>query len=232
MQSYVADIQERFRRTGFPEFRTRQLPGNLEWNGTDLIEHTVPQWEFADKTNTTSILLDFDAVTIQTTAYKRFEDLHETIHLAFSTVDEVVGLAQAHRYGLRYVNVIRLGDNPAFVEWVTPSLLGLPGFDGAFRAGSFSETVLHSEVGSRLVARCMGMPAGLPIPVDLLPCTLSLPFAIPMEEPFVILDNDHSKSFPEDFDPEVATQAIGELHHLLDHAFRAAVTPYAIEQWK
>lgn len=232
MQSFVPDIQEHFRKNGFPEYRTRQLPANLVWNGTDFVEHTVPQWEFADKTNTTSILLNFDAITIQTTAYKRFEDLQETIRMAFSIVHEVVDIAQAHRYGLRYVNVVRFDGTPTFAEWVAPSLLGLPHLDGAYRAGSFSETVLHSESESRLVARCMAMPAGLPIPVDLLPCTLSLPFSIPLEEPFAILDNDHSKTLSEDFNPEVATRAVGELHHLLDHAFRAAVTEYAIQQWK
>lgn len=232
MQSFVPDIQEHFRKSGFPEYRTRQLPGNLVWNGSELVQNTAPQWEFADKDNTTSILLNLDAVTVQTTAYKRFEDLHATIKLAFSTVHEVVSLAQAHRYGLRYVNVVRFGGNPTFAEWITPSLLGLPHLNGAYRAGSFSETVLHSDADSRLVARCMAMPDGLPIPVDLLPCTLSLPFAIPLDEPFVILDNDHSRTLSEDFDPETATRAVGDMHDLLDHAFRAAVTPYAIEQWE
>jgi uncharacterized protein (TIGR04255 family) len=232
MHNFIPDIQERFRKSGFPEYRTRQLPKDIVWSGTEFLQNTTSQWEFADKDNTTSILLNIDAVTIQTTAYKKFEDLHSTIKLAFTIIHEIVGLAQAHRYGLRYVNVVRFVNNPTIAEWITPSLLGMPHLDTALRAGSFCETILHSTDDSRLVARCMAMPGGLPIPVDLLPCTLSLPFAIPLDEAFVILDNDHSKTFSEDFDPEKATLAVGNMHDLLDRAFRAAVTTYAIEQWK
>ncbi len=232
MVEYIPAIQDRFRKAGFPEFRTRRLPGDLVWNGHDLVEHHFLQWEFADVANTTSILVSSDAITVQTTAYKRFEDLEHTIATAFTTVHDIVQLAQAHRFGLRYVNVVRFGDDPRFAKWITPSLLGLPHLEGASRTGSFSETMLMSDSGSRLVTRCMALPGGMPIPADLLPCTLTFPFLIPLDEPFVILDSDHSRTQTADFDAQAATRSVGELHELLDLAFRSAVTEHALKSWR
>lgn len=232
MADYIPAIQDRFRKAGFPGFRTRRLPGELAWNGHDWVEQYYLQWEFADVANTISILVSSDAITVQTTAYKRFEDLEHTIATAFTTVHDVVKLAQAHRFGLRYVNVVRFGDDPSSARWVSPTMLGLPNLEGASRTGSFSETLLESDSGSRLVARCMALPGGMPIPADLLPCNLAFPFPIPLDEPFVILDNDHSRMETADFDPHAATKSVGELHELLDLAFRSAVTQHALKNWK
>ena len=231
MVEYIPAIQDRFRKAGFPEFREVEVHGHLLVGGQTVMQQLAPQWEFLDKANTTSILLNLDAITVQTTDYKRFEDLEGTLHLAFAIIHEVVGLAQVHRYGLRYINVIRLGGDPDFAAWVQPYLLGHPNFPEAQRMGSFSETVFFGDASNRLVARCMTLHSGLPIPADLSPCSLRLPFATPLNEPFVVIDNDHGLVRPEDFDPALAVEAISGLHDMLDLAFRTSVTPQALEKW-
>jgi uncharacterized protein (TIGR04255 family) len=232
MENYVPAIQERFRKAGFPEMREGQIHNQFVVDGKTVAENRGTQWEFINKANTTSIQLNIDAITVHTTQYSRFEDLEETIKLAVTTLHEIVAPSQVHRYGLRYVNVIPIGAGSAFDQWVLPNLLGYPNLPNARRIGSFSETVMVTELSSRLVARCITMHSGIPIPADLMPCTLKLPFNIPMTEPFLILDNDHGRIGPEDFDPIIAVEAIAGLHELLELTFQSSVTPQALETWK
>jgi uncharacterized protein (TIGR04255 family) len=233
MANFVPEIQERFRKAGFPEMREGKVHGQFIVEGKPVAEHSGIQWEFVNKTNTTVIQLNLDAITVLTTEYTRFEDLEETFKLAVEVLHEIVAPSQVHRYGLRYVNFIPIGFGSNFVEWVRPHLLGHPNFPGAERIGSFSETVMVSDPSCRLAARCITMHAGIPIPGDLMPCNLKLRISeIPCKEPFAILDNDHGKTGPEDFDPTKAVETIAGLHNLLDLAFRTSVTDPALEKWK
>jgi uncharacterized protein (TIGR04255 family) len=232
MEKYVPDIQEHFRKAGFPEMQEGQIHNQIVLGGNIVSEDRSTQWAFVNKANTTSIQLNLDAITVHTTQYSRFEDLEETIKLAITTLHEIVAPSQVHRYGLRYVNVIPIGLGSGFDQWAQPSLLGCPNLPNAQRIGSFSETVMVTQSSSRLVARCITMHSGIPIPADLMPCSLKLPFAIPMNEPFVILDNDHARVGPEDFDPDIAAEAIASLHDLLELTFQTSVTPQALKTWK
>lgn len=232
MENYVPEIQERLRKAGFPEMREGQIHNQIIVEGKPVAERRATQWEFVNKTNTTMIQLNLDAITVQTTEYTRFEDLEETFKLAVEALHEVVAPSQVHRYGLRYVNVIPIGFDSSFVTWVQPHLLGHPNLPNAERVGSFSETVMVTEPSCRLVARCITMHAGIPIPMDLMPCNLKLRFELPFNEPFAILDNDHGKLGPEDFDPAAAVETIAGLHNLLDLTFRTSVTEHALEKWK
>jgi len=232
MDKYVPEIQERFRKAGFPEMQEGRFHNHIVVGGKTVAENHGTQWEFVNKMNTTSIQLNLDAITVHTTEYIRFEDLEETIKLAITTLHEIVVPSQVHRYGLRYVNVIPIAPGSGFDQWVHSSLLGYPNLPNAQRIGSFSETVMVTESTSRLVARCITMHSGIPLPADLMPCMLKLPFDIPMKEPFVILDNDHGRVGPEDFDPIIAVEAIASLHDLLELTFQSSVTPQALETWK
>ncbi len=232
MVEYVPEIQERFRKAGFPEMQEGQIHHQMVVHGKTVAENRGTQWEFVNKTNTTSIQLNLDAITIHTTEYTRFEDLEKTIKLAVTTLHEIVAPSQVHRYGLRYVNVIPITADSAFDQWVQSNLLGYPNLPDAHRIGSFSETVMVTAPSSRLVARCITMHSGFPLPADLMPCALKLPFDIPMKEPFVILDNDHGRVGPEDFDPIIAVEAIASLHDLLELTFQSSVTPQALKTWK
>lgn len=232
MENYVPVIQERLRKVGFPEMRETQIHNQFVVEGKPVAERRATQWEFVNKANTSMIQLNLDAITVQTTEYTCFEDLEETFRLAVETLHEVVSPSQVHRYGLRYVNVIPIGFDSSFVQWIQPHLLGHPNLPNADRIGSFSETVMITELSSRLVTRCITMHAGMPIPADLMPCNLKLPFDVPFNQPFAILDNDHGRIGPEDFNPVTAVEAIAGLHNLLDLAFRTSITEYALEKWK
>jgi uncharacterized protein (TIGR04255 family) len=232
MGNYVPEIQDRLRKVGFPEMRESQIHDQISVEGKTVAESRAAQWEFVNKANSTLIQVNLDAVTVQTTEYTSFEELEKTFKLAVEILHEVVSPSQAHRYGLRYVNVIPIKFDSSFIEWVQPHLLGLPNLADAYRMGSFSETVMMTQPSSRLVARCITMHSGIPLPADLMPCTLKLPFTIPMNEPFAILDNDHGHVGPEDFDPITAVETIAKLHDLLELAFRTSVTPQALKTWK
>jgi len=232
MADFVPKIQERFRKAGFPEMREGQIHNQFIVEGKPVAEHRATQWEFVNKANTTMIQLNLDAITVITTEYTRFEDLEETFKLAVETLHEVVAPLQVHRYGLRYVNFVPIGFDSSFVQWVQPNLLGHPNLPSAERIGSFSETVMVTDPSCRLAARCITMHAGIPIPGDLMPCNLKLRIEIPCKEPFAILDNDHGKTGPEDFEPAKSVETIAGLHNLLDLAFRASVTEQALQSWK
>lgn len=232
MENYVPAFQELMRKAGFPEMRENLIHNQIIIEGKTVGEQRATQWEFVNKGNTTMIQLNVDAITVQTTEYTCFEDLEKFFALAVKTLHQVVAPAQVHRYGLRYVNVIPIGPDSSFVEWVQPQLLGHPNLPNAQRIGSFSETLMMTELSSRLVSRCITMHAGMPIPADLMPCSLNLPFESHLNEPFAILDNDHGRLGPEDFDPSACVETIAGLHDLIELSFRTSVTEKALEKWK
>ena len=233
VEGYIPDIQESLRKNGFPKVRTRMLPHQIVKTEDDKLRAEVKkQWEFHDSTNRTSILVDQDAVVVQTTAYSTYEHLHELFELALTTVADHLEVNEVLRCGLRYIDVVDCPSDGSIDDWVKPELLGMAGFEGFKRQLGHSTTELVSPDGSTVRIRASLLQEGIILPPDLLPCELVFTKKPVRSEAFVMLDFDHFSSISLPYDRQATLTHLSMLHDGVDSAFRSSVTHQALEQWK
>lgn len=233
IEGYVPDIQESLRKNGFPKVRTRILPHRIVKAEDDKLRAEVKkQWEFHDPTNRTSILVDQDAVVVQTTAYRTYERLHGLFDLALATVADHLEVNEVLRCGLRYIDIVDCPSDGSIADWVQPQLLGMAGFEGFKRQLGHSTTELEGADGSSVRIRASLLPKGIILPPDLIPCELEFTTNPFRENPFVMLDFDHFSQTHFPYERQATLDHLSMLHDGVDLAFRSSVTPHALEQWK
>lgn len=235
IESYFPKLQDRFRREGFPVYEEKLIHSPF-WEGQSFTIKPSQTAYFTNKENTSTIIVGPSALTIITTDYSRYEVFQERIAAILQTVAAVVEPSIAIRYGLRYVNVIRVGLGRSVEELIKTFLLGSPNLPGASRHASISETLYETENSSQLVLRCTTLSHGSVIPLDLLPFTLSLPEHLKIDdgqihETFALLDQDHFLMAQDDFDVEIVIRQLAMLNELQHEVFRASVTDNAISEW-
>jgi uncharacterized protein (TIGR04255 family) len=232
VEKYIPDIQEILRKNGFPKIRTRMIPHRIvQVDDTQLLAEAKKQWEFYDPANRTSIVVDQDALAVQTTDYSTFETLHALFDMALSTVVDHLQVNEVLRCGLRYIDAVDEPPVGEFADWIQPELLGTAGLDGYKKRISHSTTELTGMEGTTLRIRASLILQGVVLPPDLLPCDLGFSKKPVREEPFAMLDFDHFSlnSFP--YARQKALDHLSMLHDGVDLAFRSSVTPHALEQW-
>lgn len=230
---YIPIIQESLRKNGFPKVRTRMLPHRIvKTEDSKLRAEAKMQWEFHDSGNRTSILVDQDAVVVQTSAYSTYERLHELFDLALGSVAEHLEVNEILRCGLRYIDVVDFPSDGEIANWIQPELLGMAGFDGFERKIGHSTTELEGSGGSTVRIRASLLPEGVILPPDLIPCELAFTKNPLRENPFVMLDFDHFSQNHFAYDRQATLDHLSMLHDGVDLAFRSSVTPHALDQWK
>jgi len=233
IEDYIPDIQESLRKNGFPKVRTRMIPHRIvKTEDSKLLTEAKKQWDFHDPANRTSILVDQDAVAVQTTAYSAYERLHELFDLALTTVADHLDVNEILRCGLRYIDVVDCPRDEAITNWVRPELLGFPGFEGFTRRLGHSTTELEGAEGSVVRIRASLLPEGIILPPDLIPCELGFMKKPIREEPFIMLDFDHFSQNHFPYERQETLDHLSMLHDGVDLAFRSSVTHHALEQWK
>lgn len=135
---------------------------------------------------------------------------------------------------LRYIGYIPLKEGMRPVDWVTPSVLGMPNIGKLSRHGSISETNFMTPEGGQLVMRCTSLGAGgLTLPPDLLPLDAKLKHPLRSEHPFILLENLHQRKADEKtFTAESCLSQLSALRKHNVEVFQATVTPKALESWK
>ncbi len=110
---------------------------------------TVPptaQWRFRQGSDGWSVVLGRDFVSLEATAYNRFEEFDERLAQALDAL-AALGVTQRDRLGLRYVNEIRVPDGTGPTAWrsyLNEELLGMVGGD------VLGEDVIHAVQEIRL----------------------------------------------------------------------------------
>lgn len=234
IEKYIPEIQEDLRKNGFPKLRERIAHRHLvrlgEQEGLEL--RIVKQWEFSNSANQTSVLVDQESVGVETTHYSTYKNFDELLRLALQIGTDRLEVGDILRCGLRYVDAVDQPPEGGFGAWIREDLLGFKNLDGFEQAHSHSVTQLQSGQGTTLLVKATLTPQGIVLPPDLLPCDLAFRTHPVRNQPFVLMDFDHYSESPFPYDRVAALTHLATLHDGLDRAFRAAVTPYAIEQWK
>lgn len=228
---YVPEIQEELRRKGFPRFKRSELREFRLDFGSEPKVTTVERFEFQDKEATSGILLSPDFVALHASRYDVYERFADTLAGALDVIHRVMEISLAERVGLRYVDLVRVGQGESLGHYLKPGLLGLDTTAmGVGKALSRFELVGLSEIG-KLVVRAYNLEPGALLPPDLTPATLKQQVEISPDETPYLLDFDHYSDGPQDFSVGAVMETMRRLHDNLDRAFRAAVTDEALAKW-
>jgi len=230
MDKYIPEIQEKLRRA-YPWFyRAKIQEFAFQSEGAPNISFT-DRYEFMQRDKRSGVVLTSNSVALHTNKYSSYEIFEEEFIRALTAIHETVNIGLVERIGLRYVDLLRLGPNEGWSDYLKPGLLGLDAQDvGVSQWQSQSVSMGKTEVGT-LAFRYTRSES--PFPPDLSP--LNLQYEAPLltpKETGTILDFDHYWEVAREFELESVVASIGDLHDSIDRAFRSAVTPDALRKWE
>jgi uncharacterized protein (TIGR04255 family) len=230
----VAEIQSRLSAVGFPrlvEGTIQQL--SLAGEATPTVS-TRRRWDFLDKDCTTGFELSESWLVLSTTAYSSAEPFLELLRRGVEILQDTTDVQLVERLGLRYIDLVRLGPDELFEQYVQPGLLAFPFARSPELKATVqtlrTEAVASTAVGS-LVVRSMLLPAGQLVPSDLDSSVLVYPTGLRTDRPSLALDFDHYVEHVLDFKSSVILDLMGQLREASRESFKVAVTPFAFERW-
>jgi uncharacterized protein (TIGR04255 family) len=230
IEKYLPEIQEQLRHKGLPRFMRGQVHEiSIQPDGPPKFT-AAERFEFQNKDASLGIVLQANSVAIHTNQYSNYEAFDEQVKTALMSVHRIVNISLSERIGLRYVNLIRLGEGEKWTDYLHQGLLGLdPRSAGVEKWTSRSESLGATGVG-QLAVRCS--QSEQPLPPDLLTSTLA--YSAPLAgrgEIVTTLDFDHFVEQTSDFKVSDAISTLDHLHESLDRVFMASVTSNALAKW-
>jgi len=236
MSDYVAGLQERLRRSGFPDFRDENLfelaIRRIDETQPDVKQLQQKRWSFTNTQRTEGYLLLSNSLVFHTTTYDTFQDFLNKTIIGLKLVHEIVELAYVERIGLRYLDaIVPMNLDDTLEQYLNPSLLGFSASLEGHLGHSFTETVTTIAEGN-LVARAVITDGALALSPDLFPFQLELQSRFTaISGRNAALDTDYSVIKREGFDLEKIEKQLLESHDIITNAFKVSVTDYAREMW-
>lgn len=236
---YIPKLQELLRLDGYPlvqdpiKTKAWRIDDRAE-GGMNVAFQEFSRWDFSNVARTVTIRADRESLTILFTDYDHFENAKAHYQKILEKVEKAIPALLPQLVQLRYVAYIPFKEGSTPLDWVTPSVLGMPNLGELNRQGSISETNFISPEGGQLVVRCTSLgPKGLALPPDLLPLNAKLKFSAHSEESFILLENLHQRKAEDTaFTAESCLNQLSALRQHNSEAFRATVTKKALELWK
>lgn len=227
---YIPAIQEKLRQQ-YPWFQEGKIQEFVfQAQGTPSVTFS-DRFEFLQKDKRSGIVLTANSVALHMNKYKSYDVFEAEFSTALSAIHEMVGIGLVERIGLRYVDLVRLGPDEQWSDYLNPGLLGLE----ATTVGMTSLTSQYHCMGKTDVGTMAFRytQSENPMPPDLTPVALKYDGdLLNNKEIGTVLDFDHFSEQTRDFELEPIIAAIGGLHDNLDRAFRSAVTPAALNKWE
>lgn len=235
MSDYVARLQERLRRSGFPDFQAEnQLEltiRRLDESQPDVQPQQHMRWSFMNTQRTEGYLLLSNALVFHTTTYDTFANFLQKTISGLNLVHEIVELAYVERIGLRYLDAVVPINNDTLQQYLNPSLLGFSvNLEGRL-SHSFTETVTVVDDGN-LVARAVITDGALALSPDLMTLQLDLqPRFKTINGRNAVLDTDYFIVKRNSFELKAIEVQLLKAHDIITNAFKVSVTDYAREKW-
>jgi uncharacterized protein (TIGR04255 family) len=239
LDSYAPQIQERFRKHGFPDVEKGVL-ATLNLNLSSPTEGGNPQvpvsqatrYTFCNMNRTAGFILDQGALTFQTTEYDVFKTFSDEFVKGLQAVHDAVELSFTERIGFRYLDAIFPKVGETLEDYLQSYVLGL--------AGQFNDGVIHSFTETNIragninvLARVVIQEGQVGFPPDLAPNILNIAERFrTMKGKHAVLDTDGSISQREPFNLDRIGTHLQSIHDEIGKAFRATVTPLAIKAWE
>lgn len=204
------------------------LPGSPE-------QHRRSRWRASASDRRTSVILSEDSVVLETTNYKDgYDGLEERLRAACDALASPLDRARVWRYGLRYLDEIRLPGTVTKPEdwsaWIAPHLTSAINL-----AGGADVVGYHGDIAWRTGSdRAVTMRWGTFDQGTVLAKDLPLVRDSNSEGPIFVLDIDsyQQPETPVKFSAEGTLTTFRELHEPTGRAFQTCLTPSLREQFR
>lgn len=237
LAAYIANIQEDFRKASFPDFKRGV---NVVFNanllqgfkaGEDLPVQQTDRFLFSNIEGTDVFILEQNALSFRTTAYKTFSVLQEMFLSRFEYLKENLSLSFSDRIGLRYLDAVIPTEKTTLKDLLIPEAFGIQSKVNGDLNHSFTETFFEMD-GAKVVSRVTIQNGPLGVPPDLHSTggKLDQRFASYIGE-HAIIDNDSFFDGRSEIGRASIEKKFQELHEHVDTAFYATITKRAVTMW-
>lgn len=237
LEGYIPAIQEKLRRSGFPDFQQRvsqQLILSTALNTENMpppstVNHT--SYVFADIKREQIIILSAKALSFQTSSYEHFPAFLQTFLEVLDVVHQAIEITFFDYVGLRYLDAVLPDLSGSFDQKLVPEVVGVSHrMDGRLEY-SYSETLVKEEF-EHLLARVYMQNGGLGIPADLFGQTPKFPERFTtIQGLHVVLDNDAGYTNRELFSLEKISGILERIQTRASSSFKKMVKPAALQEW-
>lgn len=242
LKTYIPQIQEHFRKDGFPAFESRfnfQFPLSVpQPTEAETAAPAIP-WErtisyvFTNRDRSQSFVLEQNGLTFHVTDYLDFGWFLDLFLKHLDHINEVVKPDSSERIGLRYIDAVIPKAGARIGNYLIPEVLGLSQHPlGGALQQSFSET-LFLDRGTSTVSRILVREGQIAFPPDMasLPVLLSSRFTA-YNGAHAIVDTDSYQTSSSPMDTVELRQTLTHLHRSVDNAFHVVTTDFALADWK
>lgn len=237
LENYAAAIQETFRKHGFPDVQKGVVATlNLPVPGVDGIQQLpvvqTPRYLFANMDRTAGFILEQNAMSFQTSEYDVFETFSDQFMAGLKAVHDAVELSYFDRIGARYLDAVYPRAGESLETYLAPSVMGLTTrSNGGQLQYAFSESLFRKD-NLAVLARTVIQDGAVVLPADLAQTFLTIPERFANQTgPHAILDTDSFVDRREPFALDAVRSHLTAIHDEIIAAFRATVTPQALEIW-
>ena len=230
MESYIPEIQERLRKTGYPRFERLELQALRVEAGASPRMQTDTRWLFINRDRTGLVSINTNSVVLERSEYTSFDDFASELADVLTQIQEVIDVELTDRLGFRRVNLVEEQDDLSLTEALSEGLLGIDADSFTSRGEHRYEFWANTLVGRLAVRTSHPAPEGA-LPADLSSSQLSIRKPADTAAAATV-DIDHFMVEPADFSVENIIESFWTLHDASDQAFRSAVTDAALEAWR
>ncbi|MFT6915191.1 MAG: hypothetical protein ACJAWL_001494 [Motiliproteus sp.] len=234
---YIPQIQDTLRKL-YPDYKQQSLQDvqiHVSPEGVTQSENTANiRYVFTSVDKKWGVAIQSNRIFLHTTAYAGFEDFSKRLLEFLDIYSEIVALDYYQGIGIRYIDLISPTDEHQVSDILQDRFLPLALDDFKTDAPTQGRLEFYNptEHGA-LIMRSHIMANQMTVPQDLL--DLYTPLGEPQQVTnSVILDTDHCTQsnalIP--FDSVTVVAIMDELHKAASHAFRKAVAPQALEDWR
>lgn len=235
METYVPEIQDKLRRSGYPDFRSENQLAlairRLDTEQPEINSQKHDRWSFSNSECTEGYLLLSNALVFHTTVYDSFADFSKKLIQGLELVHNIVGLSYVENIGLRYLNAITADPQSRIEDYINLPLLGFSTIIEGTLKHNFIEIMTEVDDGT-LLARTVVIERGLALPPDLSPLQLKISSKFSnFTGKTATLDLDHFVNLRMDFDTQFVKNQLIKSHHALKKVFHASITDNARDTW-
>jgi uncharacterized protein (TIGR04255 family) len=239
LASYLATIQEDFRKAGFPDFKAGinvtfnvGLLAGLKPDDEQPMQRSA-RYLFSNAEGTETFILDPNGLTFQTTEYKTFDVLMETFLPRLDHLSAVLSLSYSDRVGLRYLDAVMPQTGESLESYLISQVFGMREKVSGDVQHSFTETLIVVPEG-KLLSRVVMQTGPIGFPPDLQMSATGVklnPRFAGYDGQYAIIDTDGFNEVRDQIDRSTIEKKFRKLHEHVDTVFHAIVTKHAVKAW-
>lgn len=226
IESFVPELQEVFRKSGYPLFE-KQIQQSITFGqgGPQISESKKDVFLSPDRSRSLSVAPN--QLILEVNSYTNFEQFLDHLILFSSAVKEIVQPHSFQRVGFRRINLIEEAPAMEALGFIRAGMRGLSEAGSGSHGYEFRSKLpddVHRVIRSIHPAPNTGLPQDL--------ASVPVPVKQPLTSGGVLLDIDHFLPESREFEKDQLVRQFELLHAASDEGFRASVADEAIAYWK